>query len=322
MEVRQEVNTTAADFLKQIHAGESRMVYADWLQDECNQEGDAQLQRIIAEPNNDQHRLNYAAWLEVQAKANQVKCERCEGMKKVVVLYADETQTCEDQFAECPDCNGTGTVPNPELMERAEFIRVQVELARDYSDWPNDNGAAKDSRHRDLMNRESVLLAKYPQLRPKCVVCDGSANEAGTGEGWAGWSGPCSYCNGTGHIGELHRGFLRSVKVPRIADVFHWQPTAYARDLLRDHPTVERVECEDKLCSRSEIWDSTEYPHGIQGPVFEKLWSQRKRYRIAEATDGSEDARVLMYDTSKDATDALAVAVAETLREMVEKEIA
>ena len=61
-------------------------------------------------------RLVFAAWLEEHA--GSVACKRC--------AYDPEVML---QLSDCPNCHGTGFVPNG-YAERAEFIRVQCELAK------------------------------------------------------------------------------------------------------------------------------------------------------------------------------------------------
>jgi uncharacterized protein (TIGR02996 family) len=83
----------------------------------------ALLAAICADPADDTPRLAYADFLEEQARENPTNpCPRCHlGWKKGFGTV----------FAEvCDACEGSGTVPDTSLADRAEFIRVQVELAR------------------------------------------------------------------------------------------------------------------------------------------------------------------------------------------------
>jgi len=80
---------------------------------------DALLRAILEAPRDDAPRLVMADWL--QEHAREVECERCEG--GTLSVWEEHSH----QF--CPKCSCSGRVSNG-LAERAEFIRVGVELAR------------------------------------------------------------------------------------------------------------------------------------------------------------------------------------------------
>ncbi len=78
--------------------------------------GAALLRAIVDHPQDDDVRLVYADWLDDQGDVPR-RCERCLGHG---VISIDQNP--------CPDCGGKGSLPGPNAA-RAEFIRVQVELA-------------------------------------------------------------------------------------------------------------------------------------------------------------------------------------------------
>lgn len=121
--------TTAdrAAFLAMIaerpHDSTTRFVFADWLQEhgdeagEFEQRREGHLCRIRAEPDDDGPRLEYADWLE-----SRKTCPECGGKGRVWSFMYGQPMPCDA-------CDGTGRVSNGH-GERAEFVRVQIELSR------------------------------------------------------------------------------------------------------------------------------------------------------------------------------------------------
>jgi uncharacterized protein (TIGR02996 family) len=92
-------------------------------------EQQAFLWKIAEEPACDAHRLVYADWLDEHA--GSVPCPECKGTGRQSSWDEDgdrEGTPCF-RWQDCSRCKGTGAVPDGR-RERAEFIRVQVELAR------------------------------------------------------------------------------------------------------------------------------------------------------------------------------------------------
>ena len=140
--------------------------------------GDAFLRAICKFPADDAPRLEYADWLEENVKTTT--CLKCHGKgSRLQTASAGSTIFCAPRsfgpegeplyYAECPDCNGRGGRSNG-FAERAEFIRVQCELARR---WP-DNQAFLDNfeahgakctcdgcHGRKLRRREQELFARH-----------------------------------------------------------------------------------------------------------------------------------------------------------------
>jgi uncharacterized protein (TIGR02996 family) len=101
--------TTEEDFRQQLAANptdrHTRLVFADWLDEpEQSRHVDAALQRVLAEPQEDRHRLAFADACD--AEANRLRA----GMAFVL----PETRLGQLDA----------------LWKRAEFVRVQVELAK------------------------------------------------------------------------------------------------------------------------------------------------------------------------------------------------
>lgn len=83
------------------------------------------LQAIIDNPKDDAVRLIYADWL--QEKAEDAKCSNCKGsLGHYEYPFAAPFYP---KWVICSICNGTGHVPDGRA-DRAEFIRVQIELSR------------------------------------------------------------------------------------------------------------------------------------------------------------------------------------------------
>lgn len=78
---------------------------------------------VLAAPDDDTPRLVYADWLE--ESAGWAKCWQCCGLGWVLVSIPGVPQPHQI----CPACSGTGRVSDGR-RERAEFIRVQCELAK------------------------------------------------------------------------------------------------------------------------------------------------------------------------------------------------
>jgi uncharacterized protein (TIGR02996 family) len=76
---------------------------------------------VIANPDDDTVRLAYADWLD--EREGDVTCPLCLGLSR-------PTDGLGLPKFRCKDCGGGGTVRDTSPALRAEFIRVQVELAR------------------------------------------------------------------------------------------------------------------------------------------------------------------------------------------------
>src|SRR5262245_23642963 len=95
--------------------------------------GSALFRAILADPADDAPRLVYADWLDEHATDSAV-CPNCDGRGET--RYCDAAGDMDDE--PCGQCGGslaggykrgTGRVGGNGFAERAEFVRVQCELA-------------------------------------------------------------------------------------------------------------------------------------------------------------------------------------------------
>lgn len=91
----------------------------------------ALLAAVIARPDQDGPRLVYADWLDENAGA--AECGWCGGRGEdrppPAVEVGGRRMVYVGPLGLCPQCRGTGSVPDGRAA-RAEFVRVQVEIAR------------------------------------------------------------------------------------------------------------------------------------------------------------------------------------------------
>lgn len=206
-----------------------RLVYADWLYEhgdidgEFEQRLEAHLLAIRAAPDDDAPRLAYAGWLTTREA--MVECHHCGGGREGEWCYPS------DDDGRCLTCSGTGRVSNG-LADRAEFIRVQIELNRlliepepaRYLECSTCNARRHGRQHtngpcrcepslKDLRRRER-------ELRPGTTTLE------------APHSAPM-YLSGP----MYERGFISRVR-------WRWQEHAIYWPALRSHPDVvlRRVE--------------------------------------------------------------------------------
>lgn len=111
------------------------------------------LRAVLERPGDDLRRLVYADWLE----ENQLdRCPRCNGGGHSVTLVSGDFGFYERKQY-CATCDGDGRVFNGNA-ERAEFIRVQVELARSF--------------HPPLTTSHQLLSPEgNPECEPDCPRC-------------------------------------------------------------------------------------------------------------------------------------------------------
>lgn len=234
----------------------------------------ALLAAIAANPNEDMPRLMYADWLDYEGN-ERVKCKSCAstGKHHHKTVLGDETVILQKTSMDCSACQGAGTtdIIDTSRSDRAELIRVQCELSRNWemkgSTFGTIGGGKKLAQ---LRSRESTILAAHPEWFPKCPMCKGHGFIAYHSEG------ECPRCGkpgrvDTGRVGMFSRGFLDSVKVLTIADVLERRCkscgcdqseagqrgngcprcdggiardlliTAYATDLIEKFPTLQCI---------------------------------------------------------------------------------
>jgi uncharacterized protein (TIGR02996 family) len=314
-------------------------------------------------------------------------CPHCDGRKQIREFHGESN---DKRTMSCPTCRMTGKFPpgyRPErdpggwtncktcndggplpycstpgfvrtsngMADRAEFIRVQIELANRPFGWglcgtggKHADWCARDDKklaacnaygHRgdNLRARERDLIAAHPEWLPKCPTCNG----AGVVEASADtpelpllmttFRATCSPCKGVGRIGTFDRGFLNSVTVPHLQTLMMegdddvMRPTPWARDLVANWPTVERVIAADLVPDEQDtvtkvrwVWWAEEgieaEGHGLDGvcPIvlFERLWQDWKPQRY------ENEVRSMWFASREDAVDALAECVCLVLKEM------
>jgi uncharacterized protein (TIGR02996 family) len=205
----------------------------------------ALLAAIAAHPEEDTPRLMLADWLD--ENVGHSTCPACKGLcGQMRKRYTKGAGGAAEYWENCPTCSGSGsgTVPD-DRADRAELIRVQVELVK----WLE----VDYNRIGDLQRRQSALIAKHPEWRPACSVCDGRSHMGGMTDE------KCDHCNNTGRIGMPTCGFLEVLTVPTLATVLRecpdctdgrwrngsdgicrtcdnrkWAPTTWASDLVRN----------------------------------------------------------------------------------------
>ena len=117
----------------------------------------ALLAAICANPSEDTPRLMYADWLDETAGAGAVPCHECHG-------HGEYVYGLEEQQDWCRRCDGTGSVPDVRAA-RAEFIRVQCELAVNWADHSDlSHQGTKVCIGCELRRRERELLKDWRGL--------------------------------------------------------------------------------------------------------------------------------------------------------------
>lgn len=89
--------------------------------------GQALLRKIVEDPTDIASRLIFADWLEENAET--ALCPECRGVPRPECRGVPRTDKGHAYFWQCPKCDGTGRASDGRA-ERAEFIRVQCELAQ------------------------------------------------------------------------------------------------------------------------------------------------------------------------------------------------
>jgi uncharacterized protein (TIGR02996 family) len=171
--------------------------------------------RICDEPREDTPRLVYADWLE--ERGGSVPCGRCGG-EGVIGRYTEAALP-----PLCPACSGVGSVSDGRA-ERAEFIRVQCELARWEGRSAHTASGRNDSRV-ELSDGKGNMIdgGRLDALRRRereLFAEVRSAIRETLPDGWdVTLPDPKSvvYREQTGGFGVVRRGFVHSVTLPLAA---------------------------------------------------------------------------------------------------------
>jgi uncharacterized protein (TIGR02996 family) len=274
-------------------------------------EQQALLTAIAADPSDDVRRLGYADWLDEQPP-EQITCPQCRG-KKWVNRPIDVTRyELPSDFGPeglplrkhtCTACHGSGTVANPSNRDRAEFIRLQIEMeairrecwcgscrkSGQHHNGPcgvdqrNDRNIVPRRRERELLDRHRTEWARLP-----CPGCGGSGRIKNAEFDTRPYvsardamistrpfmlvESNCPTCGGTGDLFSdstvtFSRGFIESVSC-----------------------TLDEVVRPERICrtceSRGYRWDDRGSPitcHVCRGGAGGPLWATEWARAVARA---------------------------------------
>lgn len=253
------------------------------------------LRKIRENPADDTVRLVYADWLEEHDIS--LDCDRCDKNGRVYSIPgypADMTEVA----AICAKCRGSTLVSNG-YAERAEFIRVQCELAslerqktellNEETDWsrceslsagwcPNCSDCccrnreesmndadcplhSSDSRHGcyDALEYRSTAVRRRAHIIIKSDGLPGLLNGYGKAFTWSG--SECAALVECGGIGQVwHRGFVEEVHATLQSCIDHLP------SLVR-HPAacVTRVRVTDREPEHVSVWVGDQYGWQFDG---------------------------------------------------------
>lgn len=245
--------------------------------------GAALLRAVLADPASDTARLIYADWLDEHADD---PCPGCDGRGEV--RYCDAAGDMDDE--PCRECGGglaggyrRGSGKTVGRRDRAEFVRVQVELLRVRAWTPGHNGGTSTGmrgvmpvwreRVGELRQRERELWAGQAGAR----ICRDGLRD-GLEPRLAPLTDPtppqCIY----------RRGFVDEVRLPLAAYLEH------ARDLFSRHPIMavvisdrEPVELPGRsgAVERGWHWAVGEGRNGIPWDVYDMMPDMPYATRVA-----------------------------------------
>jgi uncharacterized protein (TIGR02996 family) len=265
---------------------------------------EALLAAIAANPEDDNTRLVYADLLDEEAGA--LDAEHAE----LIRLQCGSTPPT---YKPCIRCNGDGKVYNDSGYYERGWEKCDKCMGKGHS-FQRDN------------SRELALLDLLrPHLCPVCPVCEAQERTV------------CQDCSSRGHIGEFRRGFLHSVTVPSMRTLFEsrtilsrvrgrtkgrrqdvWQPTQWARDLMRRCPALQRIEVDDVIREQNHNGRDRRYEiHLVDVP--QKAWDNLKKPRSSRVLN-SEGGYYAEYRERATAIADLSQAILTTLREMIAAE--
>lgn len=333
----------------------ARLIYAEELQ--LRDPLAACVQRIVAEPDNDSHRLAYVS--ELESGQHHLECSGC------------NNDPVPGNRRWCRQCFGKGRILPDAIYDRCEFIRVQCELERkrakqteilnDETDCvcpsPEDSKCdpacplhAPTSKHACgdgigyLCADQDKLLKKHClSWLPECLFCSGTGRyryeSFPSGEPYLSDTASCGHCKGTGRIGEMKRGFLRKIWVPKLSDVLAmtssaeqalldygpWKPTLYARELFRgDRAAVQMIRVGDKIPLEFALSVGDDRFFWLPTNTNCHIGREQVPNILAEemVAAGATRSRLgsACYRTQVGAVDGLGFAIASVLRDMILRE--
>ena len=249
---------------------------------------------IIAHPDEDLARLVAADWLE-ERESQDVRCRGCPDRP------GRNHRPYPGGWDECERCEGSGYVSNG-LARRAEFVRLQVEIASVFPPPDCESQSAKRHRH-DLMDREQVLLTFDNELLRfgGAVITDR----------------PClidaaTIAAGSNTILLYQRGFVSEARCP----MYWWLAPEHGPRIARANP-IRKVVVTDRRPAvgqslrgtATHIWNRVEGHSLYRSEIRSEVWEFLKggAFGSAEGRNGFQLRRY--YDTQQDALDDLSDAL-------------
>jgi uncharacterized protein (TIGR02996 family) len=261
-------------------------------------------------------RLVYADFLEEWGGGHgEMECERCDKG------WLPKTGTPDyGMVSRCPACSGSGRVPTG-AAERAEFVRVQCELAatveppayhpamaeeecsRHNGTWARIASLRKRERELLLRGHTEFLLPEIPGLNRMADIRDIDTGETHH----AGWTNT----NGDGGVfitADFRRGFVHTVRGPLAALLEHL-PGLGAELGLVERAEAVGLEPHESIYTRNWYWfdEAGRFPEfrgHLPRDLFEKLWELYPAHRIRDRA-----GRLVVFTAGDDARDALSAAI-------------
>ncbi len=257
------------------------------------------LSMIEESPDDDLPRLLYADWLDEQESV-RVECRKC------IHTPGSIDAGYPGDLEECRTCHGTGTTIDTTNADRAELLRVQVELARLQCETPSIGAVIEGKpapcymcrprkkrdcepwcpsccRRDDLLARESALLGDGSRWRKgpvcgKCYVQPVTMKRMGCVHCWhsADAGGLLRTGNMVNHWTnrvEWHRGFPRVFC--RLEDVVELTPNADGSNEPVDWKPTPWAKAVITHHRGSELWVTDYKPYQLQNP--DRRWCFRER---------------------------------------------
>ncbi len=215
----------------------------------------ALLKAIIAAPDDDTVRLAYADELEGADTVSMV-CPKCEGRKQVTGYSNNATM-----LMGCETCDGAGSVPDTTNRDRAEFIRVQVELAGHIA---SEIGGVRHYRQGVLGKRTAYL-----ERREKELIVSVSSLKV---EGFIQVRSHDYFGALDNHkTSAYRRGFIESIKCPaetflQHADALIWTPTVACPECKGHGFIAYHSEGECPTCGRPGVIGTGRVPNPAPCP--------------------------------------------------------
>jgi uncharacterized protein (TIGR02996 family) len=284
----------------------------------------AMLAACAANPDDEAGSLVHADWLQEHSEGVYKTCT-AKGPHHGDTCDNGRVQSPNSQFTrKCAVCKGSGLVPDTIRADRAELIRLQIELAR-YGPtgencpgcglrWKSRSGVGQsmwcENQHRwegqdvhQLRERESAIIAANPDWLPRCAACGGDGEDREPDMR----GDKCPTCNGTGKAPCTWRaGYVSCVSVPTIASVLEevtrgckscrgWgtvdrdgKPIRMESDAHHDCPACDGI-------TRVEVLEPTEYARYLHDNFYPTLTGVMPVNRVPDPIQHDEVMQVCWY---------------------------